>query len=188
MRMLRATVATLVVIGLGHSAHTLGGGAGPQPLAVTVLALLVAPLVWAVVRGRATASRMVLAMAAGQLVTHAALVAMAPGSGTAAAAHLHGDAALVVAAPPAGGADLTAALHLTPGMLLAHALATVLAAVLLSHGEDAVRAAVRQLLPDRPPVGTMVGRRPLAPPARPAVLTGRAVGPVGGRGPPLPVS
>lgn len=187
MRMLRAAVATLVVIGLGHTAHTLGGGTGPQPLAVVVLAALVAPVVWAVVRRRTTAARTVLAMAAGQLVAHVALVAMAPVRGAAAAAHVHGDAALP-ASTSAGAADLATTLHLTPAMVAAHVLATVLAAVVLSHGEDAVRAAVRILLPGRPATVVTGGRRLLAPVPRVAVLTGRAVRPVGGRGPPLLVS
>ena len=57
-RMLRALIATLVVIGLGHTAHSLGGATGPQPLAVGVLAALVGPLVWALVRRGASATRL----------------------------------------------------------------------------------------------------------------------------------
>lgn len=185
--MLRATVATLVVIGLGHTAHTLGGGAGPQPLAVAVLALLVGPVVWAVVRHRTSAARMALAMGAGQLVTHLALVAMAPGQGNAVAAHAHGDSALSAAAS-ASGADLVSTLHPTLTMLAAHALATALAALVLAHGEDAVRAVARGILPARPVLVLPGARRPSVAMPHVAVRTGRAVRPVGGRGPPLAAS
>jgi hypothetical protein len=185
--MLRAAVATLVVIGLGHSAHTLGGGAGPQPLAVAVLAVLVGPVVWAVVRHRTSAARMAVAMGAGQIVTHLALVSMAPGQGNAVAAHAHGDSALSAAAS-AAGADLVSTLHPTPTMLTAHALATALAALVLSHGADAVRAVARGILPARPVTKAPAGWRPSAPMPHVGVLTGRAVRPVGGRGPPLAAS
>jgi hypothetical protein len=194
--MLRAIVATLVVIGLGHTAHSLGGGSGPQPLAVVVLGALVAPIVWALVRRRSTALRLGLAMGAGQLVTHLALVAMAPGQGSATAPHVHGattagtvTAADAVASASAAGTGLAATLHLTPGMIAAHALATVLAAVVLSRGADAVRAVVRAILPAYPRTTAVAGIRRLAV-SMPTLLvpTGRAVRPVGGRGPPLPVT
>lgn len=192
-RILRATVATLLVIGLGHTAHSLGGGSGPQPVAVVVLAALVAPVVWALVRRRASAPRMALAMGAGQLVTHLSLVAMAPGRGAATAPHVHGAPAVTasdaVASASAAGTGLAATLHLTPGMVAAHALATVLAAVVLSRGADAVRAVVRALLPAHPRTTDVAGI-PCPAATMPALLvpTGRAVRPVGGRGPPLPVT
>lgn len=191
--MLRAIVATLVVIGLGHAAHSLGGGSGPQPLVVIVLAALVAPIVWALVRRRVTAMRLALAMGAGQLVTHLALVAMAPGQGTTPAAHVHAATAFTasdaVASASAAGGGVAATLHLTPGMIAAHALATVLAAVVLSRGADAVRAVVRALVPAPPRTPAVAGIRRLAAtmPTLP-VPTGRDVRPVGGRGPPRPVT
>lgn len=185
-RILRVAVATLVVIGLGHASHALGGGTGPQPLAVVVLAALVAPLVWALVRLRASAARLAVAMGLGQVLTHLALVAMAPEQGVAAAAHVHGAVALSSADAATG---LTATLHLTPGMLAAHALATVLAAVLLSRGEDAVRAVVRALLPQPLSPGFAHGIRRLAVGAGALTTpTSRALRPLGGRGPPLPVT
>lgn len=192
-RMLRATVATLVVIGLGHTAHALGGGSGPQPLAVVVLAALVAPIVWALVRRRATAPRLALAMGAGQLVTHLALVAMAPGQGSTSAPHVHGASALTtsdaVAFASATGTTVAATLHLTPGMIAAHALATVVAAVVLSRGGDAVRAVVRALLPTHPRTAAVAGIRGLVAPISALLApTSRAVRPVGGRAPPLPVT
>lgn len=209
-RMLRALVATLVVIALGHTAHSLGGGAGPQPLAVGVLAALVGPLVWALVRRGASAPRLGVAMGAGQVLTHLTLVAMAPGTGTSTVAHVHGASGLTtsdavasagaavtsaavtsaaVASTEATSTGLLASLHVTPGMLAAHAIATVLAAVLLSGGEDAVRAVMRALLPLPLSPGFAHGIRRL--PVEATVLTtptSRALRPVGGRGPPLPVT
>lgn len=198
--MLRALVATLVVIGLGHTAHSLGGATGPQPLAVGVLSALVGPLVWALVRRGASATRLGVAMGAGQVLTHLTLVAMAPGRGTSTAAHVHGASGLptsdavaaagaAVTSAGAAGTSLLASLHVTPGMLAAHAIATVLAAVLLSRGEDAVRAVVRALLPQPLSIGFAHGIQRLAVEATTlATPTSRALSPMGGRGPPLPVT
>ena len=199
-RMLRALIATLVVIGLGHTAHSLGGATGPQPLAVGVLAALVGPLVWALVRRGASATRLGVAMGAGQVLTHLTLVAMAPGRGTSTAVHVHGASGLPTSdAVTSAGATVTstgtavtsllAGLHVTPGMLAAHAIATVLAAVLLSRGEDAVRAVVRALLPEPLSLRFAHGIRRLAVEAGALTTpTSRALRPVGGRGPPLPVT
>ena len=204
-RMLRALVATLVVIALGHTAHSLGGGAGPQPLAVGVLAALVGPLVWALVRRGASATRLGVAMGAGQVLTHLTLVAMAPGTGTSTVAHVHGASGLTtsdavasagaavtsaaVASTEATSTGLLASLHVTPGMLAAHAIATVLAAVLLSRGEDAVRAVVRALIPEPLSLRFAHGIRRLAVEAGALTTpTSRALRPVGCRGPPLPVT
>ena len=181
MRRLRAVVATLLVVGLGATAHTLGGGPALQPLPVAVLLVLVAPLVWHVVRARTSVPRMALAVGAGQVVTHVALAAMAPSTGgSAAAAHVHGGVALT-----SSGQVGPAAAHLSTSMLLAHAVATVVASVLLTRGEDVLRAVVRWLLVELPaaplsprPAGTVADTGPRG-------LVGRAVRPVGGRAPPL---
>lgn len=178
--MLRALVATLVVVGLGSSAHAVGGGA-VQPVALAILLVVVAPPVWLVVRSRTSVGRMVLAVGAGQVVTHLTLMGMAPATGSSPAApHLHH----AVAVPEAASA-LPTALHLGAPMVLAHVVATVLAGVLLTLGEDAVRAVVRRLVTVLRHAPTRAGTG-LAP-ARVAVrrLTGRRVRPVGGRAPPL---
>lgn len=181
MRRLRALVATLVVIALGASAHGMGGGSPVQPVTAAVLVVLVGPLVWFVLRARTSVPRMVLATAAGQVVTHLALVGMAPsGGGTAMAHHVHDASAMVDVA-----STQPMALHVTGPMVLAHVLATVLASLLLAVGEDVVRALVRYLVVVlRPAVTPLTVRiRPGETPVR--RLTGRSLRPVGGRAPPL---
>lgn len=181
VRLLRAVVATVVVIGLGGSAHSMGGGVGLTPVAALVVAAVVGPLVWTITRTRTTVPRMLVATAAGQVVTHLMLVAMAPSStGTATAVHAHDSLPLATAAGP-----MPMDLHLSASMVLAHALATLLAGLLLTLGADVARRALRGLAA---PV-TMVR---LAAPRRPRVLVGvlpqpldgRVVGPLGGRAPP----
>ncbi len=182
VRQLRAAVATLVVVGLGASAHSVGGGSSLQLVPATVLTLLVAPLVWILLRSRTSLPRMVLAIGSGQVVTHVTLAAMAPATGgTATPAHAHGAVALSAAGP-----DLPAALHLSGPMLLAHLAATVLAGVLLTRGEDVVRVVARWFctrIPAAPVLG--VTAVPTVVVGRSRGFSGRAVRPVGGRGPPL---
>ncbi len=181
MRRLRAVVATLVVVALGASAHGMGGGPALNPMSAAVLLVLVGPLVWFVLRARTSVARMVLAVAAGQVVTHLALVGMAPSPGHAVPAHhVHDPSAAVVL-----GSAQPLALHITGPMVLAHVLATVAASLLLAVGEDVVRAVVRRLVavlstatvPD-----TVRVRLGMAPVRR---LAGRLMRPVGGRAPPL---
>ena len=76
VRLLRAAVATLVVIAVGSSAHQAGGGPAPQAIPVLVLAVVVGPLVWVIVRSRASVPRMALATALGQAATHVLLAGM----------------------------------------------------------------------------------------------------------------
>jgi hypothetical protein len=68
---------------------------------------------------------------------------------------------------------------------VAHAAATVLAAMILTAGDDVLRAATRGLLtaPPWPPV--TVGHLVLPVEAATGALAGREVRPVGGRAPPL---
>ena len=181
VRELRAAVATLLVVGLGAAAHTVGGGTPLQLVPATVLVVVVAPLVWLLLRSRTSLPRMVAAIVVGQVVTHVTLAAMAPSTGgSATAAHVHGAVAL-----SSEGSTALAGVHLTTPMLLAHLAATLVAGVLLTRGEDVLRAVVRWLLAEAcaaPVPGTT---------ARVVVdggllgLTNRSVRPVGGRGPPL---
>ena len=181
MRQLRAAVATLLVVGLGASAHAVGGGTPLRLVPATVLVVVVAPLVWLLLRSRTSLPRMVVAIAAGQVVTHVTLAAMAPTTGgSATAAHVHGAVALSSA-----GSTAPAAVHLTGSMLLAHLAATLVAGVLLTRGEDVVRAVVRWLLTEvsAAPVPGTTARAVVD--GSPLGLTHRLVRPVGGRGPPL---
>ncbi len=181
MRQLRAVVATLVTVALGSSAHTMGGGSPLQPLSAAVLIVLVWPPVWFLLRARTSVVRLVLATAAGQVVTHLALVGMAPSpAGGAVAHHAHGGSVAAVA-----GSAQPMSLHATGTMVLAHALATVLASWLLAVGEDVVcavaRLVVRALRPTTPASPPRIGAGD-APVRR---LSGRSPRPLGGRAPPL---
>ena len=174
---MRALVATLVVVALGASAHGMSGGSPLQPVSAAVLVVLVGPLVWFVLRARTSVPRMVLATATGQVVTHLALVGMAPSRGGAAMAHHVHDASAVVDV----GSIQPLVLHATGPMVLSHVLATVLASLLLAVGEDVVRALVRYLvvvlLPAATPLTARI--RPGEAPVR--RLTGRSLRPVGTR-------
>lgn len=182
MRLLRAVVATVVVIGLAASAHSLGGGASLTPVAALVLATLVGPLVWALTRTRTSLPRMLTATLAGQVVTHVLLAGMAPAAtGTAARAHVHEGVSLASAAEPTAHT----ALHLGPSMVLAHVVATLVAGLLLTLGADVVGAVLRGVL-------AVVRTLPAMPRRAVAALVdalvrprdGRVVGPLGGRAPP----
>lgn len=144
--------------------------------------MLVGPLVWVVVRSRTSVPRMVLATVLGQVATHVLLAGMsATAGGTASAPHVHG----ALSTHPVGS-SMPMTVHLTWSMLLAHAVATVVAAVLLTAGDDVVRAAVRRLLAPVSP-SAPVERPRLVARVDPWVgsLVGRSVGPLGGRAPPL---
>ena len=181
VRRLRAVVASLVVVALGASAHGMSGGPALNPISAVVLLVLVGPVVWLVLHARTSVVRMVLAVAAGQVVTHLALVGMAPSPGHALAAHHVHDASAMVAL----GSTQPLALHITGPMVLAHVLATVVASLLLTVGEDVVRAVVRRLvvvLSAATVPATVRLCRGMAPVRR---LPGRLTRPVGGRAPPL---
>ncbi|QIM21892.1 hypothetical protein G7075_13435 [Phycicoccus sp. HDW14] len=181
--MLRATVATLVVIGLGATAHEMAGGGSLQVVPALILAVLVGPLVWLVVRGRTSLPRMLLATGAGQGVTHLVLAGMAPSTGGAAPRlHVHEAMAPMFSTTGAPGPSVSA--H--GSMLVAHVVATLVASVLLTRGADVVRSLARRLL--LPVSGSVPVPHPGPLPVAPVevrIPDGRRVGPVGGRAPPL---
>ncbi|MGG5258103.1 hypothetical protein [Phycicoccus avicenniae] len=181
VRLLRAVVATLVVVGLGAVAHEMGGGAPLSVLPAVILTVLVGPLVWVTVRRRTSLARMLLATALGQVLVHVALVGMTPGAGgVAPRPHLH-DAMPAMAQVPATSTGTT----LTGSMLLAHAVATVVASLLLTRGADLVAAVVRLLVvPVAAHVSPVPGRAPVAH-VLVRVPDGRSIGALGGRAPPL---
>ena len=181
-RILRAAVATLVIIGVGATAHQMGGGAPLRLIPAVVLAVLVGPMVWVCVRRKTTLPRMLAATALGQVVTHLALAGMVPTAGASApGVHLH-DA---MAPMPLMAPSMSSSFSLTSSMLLAHALATLVASVLLTAGVDVIRAVVRRVtVRERlPRVAVEVSQgAPVHLQVR--VLDGRVVGPIGGRAPP----
>ncbi len=187
VRLLRAALATMVVIGLASGAHALGGGSAPTPLALAVLGTALAPALWWVSAGELTTSRLIALLAGTQVVVHGALMAMAPGHGTSSAAPMHGGASLGSSGDPMATAHLTpmAMAHLTPMMLALHAAATVATAVVLSRAERVLWWVVSLVRPrlGRRFVG-VVGSR--VAPERPLLLLPfRRTRPLGGRAPPL---
>ncbi len=179
VRVLRAALATMVVVGLASGAHTLGGGSAPAPLALAVLAAALAPALWWVTARELTTSRMTGLLGGTQVLVHAALMAMGPGHGSAAAAHVHGAHGL----PPAG--EPMAMTQLTPAMLALHAAATVATAVVLSRAERVLWWVVSLV---RPPLGQRfhgVAGGPVAAGRVLLPLPFRRTRPLGGRAPPL---
>lgn len=186
LRASRASLQALLVLGLSASAHTLGGGSAPGPVALAVLGLLLAPVAWWASRRKLAAGRLLVLLGGAQLLVHVALSSMAPGAGHGAAQHVHG------ALPPAIGAAATSVSHLHPAMglsmLLAHAAATVIAALLLAHAESVLWRAVALLSPRLPADAPVRPCARVHPEPAPLHLTGRTVRPLGGRAPPVAVA
>ncbi len=185
LRAARAAFTTLLVLGLATSAHTLGGGHAPGFMATAVLTLVVGPLAWWCARRHLGALRLVVLLGGAQALVHAGLTAMAPSAGTGSALHVHGGL-------PAGlgGVASTGAGHHAPGtsMLLAHAVATVVTALVLARAEDVLWRVVLLLLPRATPRVRVPAAARTAPEPVLLALTGRAPRPVGGRAPPLAVA
>ena len=181
-RILRAAVATLVIVGVGATAHQLGGGAPLRLVPAVVVAILVGPVVWVCVRRKTSLPRMLAATALGQAVTHLALAGMVPTPGAGASAlHVHDPMAPMPLMTP----SMSSSLSLTSSMLLAHALATLVASVLLTAGVDVIRAVVRHVtVPQRLPRVAVEVTQGAPVHVLVRVLDGRVVGPVGGRAPP----
>ncbi|QKE84314.1 hypothetical protein [Arthrobacter sp. NEB 688] len=179
VRAARAATATLAVLGVSAGAHQLGGGQAPGAAAFVVLALVLGPALWVVAGRRLTAAGVLAVLASSQVVVHLGLLSMAPGHGTASAAHLHGE---VLAVPGSAMPPMT---HLEPRMLLAHVAATLALTLLLSRAEDALWHVLSALLP---PAAAPL-RSPLVPrlavPVAVVRPLGRSPRPVGGRAPPL---
>lgn len=185
LRLLRATVVLLTVVGLSSLAHAVGGGTVPGAGAWLVIALLLAPPVWWAVRKRVGGGVLFGLLAGAQVAVHGALVAMTPGSGDGTAAHVHGGLPDALAAH-GPSEHLAHTMPLVPGptMLATHLVATALLTVLLTRTEDALWHVVRFLLP-AVPGSVRVVPSPRVPTLVPApVLTGRSPRPLGGRAPP----
>lgn len=168
VRLVRAAALVSVVLGLATAAHALAGGELPRWQSLLVLGAALGPFALIGTTVRLRRGWLVAALAAGQVVGHVGLTALADGpscvvppghAGHAAALAdcAHGAAALgaVGVGPagvgPAGVVSAGHAGHLAASpsllMLLAHAVATLLTAWLLSRGEDLLWRTVRWLLP-----------------------------------------
>lgn len=211
-RGVRAVLLAALVLALSALAHRAGGGLLPPPPVLLGLAALTLAGTTAAARVRWTAPRLVGVLGASQLALHGALGALgghdagtgaagcAPGAGAAAATAGHGLRAGHAAAGHdvvalAGCVPLGGVAHADPaGMVLAHAAATVLLALVVARGERSLHRLLAGLawlalpsertlpaLGDLPPVGRATPARSCRVRALPARCA-RDVAPV--RGPP----
>ncbi|WP_380165567.1 hypothetical protein [Jannaschia sp. R86511] len=163
---LRAVVASAAVVGLAGAGHLLAGGGTPSLRALVLALLVVALLSTSLATRRVTAWRAAAVVGGGQVVLHHAF-GWSPGD------HKTG-----------GGHD---ALFSDPGMLAAHAFATVVTVVALRRGEAALVALgswvgpLRLVLAAILPLGPV---RPLLAAGEPAPLGGPAAATDPVRGPP----
>jgi hypothetical protein len=144
-RLLRALALGGTTLALAVGAHTGAGGALPPPALLTLLVLFVAPpSLWLAGRRRAV-GRTVTALVVEQAGLHGAftLLAVAP-AGCGATVAAAGHHAVHVSGSTCGMAAMPASHGMSSiSMLLAHAAATVVTAVILVRGESALRAVLR---------------------------------------------
>lgn len=191
LRWARAGAWTTAALGLTLGAHVVGGGHPPSPLAAGVTAAVLLWLALLLTRVRLGPAGLAGSLTATQLLTHRLLAATEPAhvctatGAPSAGRHLH-EAALACT-PAATGVPGVA--QTGTAMLLAHAAAAVLTALLLAKGEDAVWVLAGLLRPVWPvwpaPLTLPAAPRALAVPLRPTRPSRRPVlGGVGRRGPP----
>jgi hypothetical protein len=164
---------------------------------LVVLGVMLTPVVLAATRVRLSAGRAAALLAGAQLGIHLSLHAMHPVTGSATAMHhVHGGDAAVLASAHASGAlgasaEMVGMAHmggflgLTPVMLLAHTVATVMTAWLVARGEALLWAVVATLLPRLPRPVRLPRRGPshlTLPPQR--LREAVRSGPLGSRAPP----
>ena len=182
LRFVRASAWAAAALGLSTGAHVVGGGALPSP---GVAALIGVALLWfglLLTQRRLGRVALTLSLGVSQVLLHAVLSAAEAGVASCAAVGSHHAAVAC-----AGGT--TAMPHQTStAMLLSHALAALLLALVLARGEDAVWRVAQLLWPRLPaaPVLLLVVGQAFAPsrggePTRAVVVLGG----VGPRGPPL---
>ncbi|GGL40475.1 hypothetical protein GCM10012283_23780 [Phycicoccus endophyticus] len=185
LRLLRAAVATLSVLGISAAAHQVGGGEAPGAVAMGVLALLVGPPTWLATGRRLTAPALFALLAAAQGAVHVGLATMMPGHGSAAHVHVHGALPGGLATGASAPEHVMPMTQLDPPMLLAHVVATLVLALLLARAEDALWRVVSALLPRITSPARVPGLPRLTVPATAPARATRPVRPLGGRAPPL---
>lgn len=176
----RAAAVTAAVFGLAAGAHALSGGSLPKPeISFGLLALVLAP-VMILTRIRITAPVMILLLGSGQLILHEAFGALSvdalsvhglssPTGLTSVSGHLHG-------VPLLSPAPLVTAETAAPGalMLILHAVATLVTALLLARGEAALWALAAWLRPLIQPLAALfVPAWPRLPLPAPVVIPSR---------------
>ncbi|HOF63954.1 MAG TPA: hypothetical protein PLL54_06590 [Dermatophilaceae bacterium] len=131
VRLARAAYLAAVILGLAVAGHVLGGGSWPSWGALSGVLILAGGLSAVLTRARLRAPRLAATLAGGQLAVHEVL-SWTTGHGS--MGHDHAAMAL----DPAEGMPsgwLTTWLGADLRMLAGHAVATVLAAAVIAHGE-----------------------------------------------------
>ena len=182
-RLARAASFGVATLTLAAGGHVAAGGGLPS---MTILAILAVPVTMAAMAlaGRRCGPVLLLAsMAGAQVLLHETLKALT--------AQAPGDMASQISAGSAsamGGHAMAHADGWSATMTAAHVVATVVTALLLARGEQALWQLVSRLLPALPGDPTPVGSRPHRAPALvsvPALVPSVVCGGPGLRGPPL---
>ncbi|MEU1972347.1 hypothetical protein ABZ477_11860 [Microbacterium sp. NPDC019599] len=138
LRALRGVTATAVTTVLAATAHTLAGGGAPAPLLVAAVILLAAPVGVALAGRRLALWRLVLIVAASQVVFHMAFAVTAGARPASALGHAHHEVIVLDASASTGAVD--------PLMLAAHLGAAVVAVAALHRGERMLSALAHAIL------------------------------------------
>ncbi|WP_309069916.1 hypothetical protein [Arthrobacter sp.] len=192
-RILRAAACAVVVFFLAAGAHLAGGAALPSPFILGALAVTTLLAATVLSRSKLSLPAVLGVLSAGQLLLHEAFTMLTTAAACVPAARDHFGPQQVHCSPT-GGLEHAHAFSLfdNPVMFGAHAVAVVVTALMLYHGESAVELAVQWLRPlvmlprlrailpvtDLPPLPDIPARNYLAP-----LLDFRPL-----RGPPLPTS
>jgi hypothetical protein len=141
LRLLRGASASTVATMIAALSHTFGGGSLPHPLLMLAVSVLLTPVAALLVGTRVRLPGLAAAVTATQVVFHALfeIVGGITPSGLTPGGHQHG--AIVLNVEP--GAAAPSLLSASPGMLAAHAAATVITVVLLRRGELLVQTVAR---------------------------------------------
>lgn len=183
---MRAVLVVALVVGLSTGGHLLAGGQVASWRAAALALLLVGVGAAGVTAMRLTPMRLTAVLGAGQVVVHHAMSWTPGGHCTTAGSSALFESTTIAGCGPGGGHET---LWSDPAMLLAHLIATLLAAVVLGRGEQLLWT-LRALLQTRPLVQPDVvvaqDQRPVVVPAllpRPRRVVLSASDPT--RGPPV---
>ncbi|WP_353707141.1 hypothetical protein ABRQ22_13860 [Cellulosimicrobium sp. ES-005] len=190
LRVARAALVATLVLALTALAHRVAGGTLPDPLVLAALAAFTLAGTTAAARLRFTPTRLVVLLGGAQVALHQALVVLAPvgscvpvGVTSGHGGHVAPVRDVVCAAPvgapvpAAGGVGLVHPEHLTTSgtaglwMVVAHAVATVVLALVLARGERALERFLAWVTPR----GALPARVLVVPRARPGVPGARTV-------------
>ncbi|MFC8924186.1 hypothetical protein [Cellulosimicrobium sp. NPDC057127] len=176
LRLARAALVATLVLALTAGAHAVAGGHLPEPLVLAALGAFTLAGTMVAARVRFTAPRLVALLGGAQLALHAALDTLGHGAatcvpGATAARHVLHDGVVTActAAPvPDAATALASSAHVGPAaagawMVAAHAVATVVLAVVLARGERALERLLAWLTPHQVTLApVVVAARPVA--------------------------